>query len=115
MSNRTALDEARLGNLSLHDFALYHAPLTLLWFLDHAFDFWCLRRFAFADLNLFTEVVHVIGRAALAADHWRRVGLSLYLVLEALVLIFDGQAFAVEFRASEKLLSDLLCLPPPSM
>ena len=90
LPSRTTLDEPWLDNLSLHNFALHHTPWTLLWLLDHAFDFWCLRRFAFVDLNLFlfAEVMHVVGRAAFSAAHGRWVGLAFNLVLEAFVFVF---------------------------
>ena len=121
LPNRTTLDETWLDDLALHNSALYHTDFRFFnyssWLcrclcVQSASDFgldgslhvrvglgFCL--FARLNLFLFTEVMHVVRRAALAATHWRWWLLLFDLVLETLLLFFDWQAFLVEFCASE--------------
>ena len=59
------------------------------------------RLFANLEFYISAEVVRVIWRAALTTTHGRWRWLLFDLVLKAHLLIFDGQAFAVEALVSE--------------
>ena len=115
LAHRTTLHDA--GGVR-DNFALYHGPsIAYICFIEFGLTSdWCLLHQSASDVGLdvyiFAKVAHVVGSAARSAAHWRRVGLTFKFALEALGLVLDGQAFSVEFRASEIVAQRLATFAP---